>query len=393
MTHVLVIPSWYPSADSPVSGIFFRDQALALKEIGFRVGVAAPIPQSIRRLVAGRRSHIPEVSIEHDNGIPTYRSHFKYLAPGMSSLNTRAWLTAGERLCRRYIAEFGRPDVMHAQSAILGGVLAQKLGTEMDIPYVVTEHSSAFALDKISAHHIGMARHVYANAAARVVVSPELGKTLERVVGPEVKPWTWIPNMVDTFFLEKPEASVGKTKAAAPFVFLNVGLLKPTKGQALLLEAFSSKFAGCYDTELRIVGSGRLRHKLIRRTKDLGITEQVRFLGLLDRAAVRDEMRAADVFVLSSLYETFGVVLLEALACGTPVIATRCGGPQAFLTESDGLLVDVGDIDSLSQAMGTMRKTAVDYDHDALSSRCSERFGSEALASKLGNVLNKAIHQ
>ena len=75
--------------------------------------------------------------------------------------------------------------------------------------------------------------------------------------------------------------------------------------------------------------------------QEKALTEQVTFLGSLTREQVRQEVSEADAFVLSSEYETFGVVVIEALALGKPVIATRCGGPESIVVPSVGYLVEI----------------------------------------------------
>ena len=98
------------------------------------------------------------------------------------------------------------------------------------------------------------------------------------------------------------------------------------KGQADLLRAFAERFAGDPSVRLGIGGDGPERGRLHELAGSLAIAEQVDWLGALDRDGVRQAMCEADAFVLPSRLETFGVVVIEALACGLPVVATRSGG-------------------------------------------------------------------
>jgi len=86
------------------------------------------------------------------------------------------------------------------------------------------------------------------------------------------------------------------------------------------------------------------------------IQKKVNFLGLISNDHVHAEMKSADAFVLSSHYETFGVVLIEALACGKPIIATSCGGPECIVNKKNGLLITPRDIEKLVLAMKTIEK-------------------------------------
>jgi glycosyltransferase involved in cell wall biosynthesis len=165
------------------------------------------------------------------------------------------------------------------------------------------------------------------------------------------------------------------------------------KGQADLLQAFAARFQGDPTVQLRIGGDGPLRAELQTLALELGISEQVTFLGMLSREQVATEMQRADAFVLSSHYETFGVVLIEALACGTPIIATACGGPECIVRPSNGLLVPPGDVDALGAAMAQIRETSANYPPDALHSECMAQFGEQAVAAQLGQIYQSVLRE
>ena len=132
--------------------------------------------------------------------------------------------------------------------------------------------------------------------------------------------------------------------------FLACGRLVEQKGYPFLLKAFA-KVAAEQDAELHILGVGPLQPMLERLGADLGIAERVRFLGF--RSNPFAHMKAADVFVLSSLWEGFGNVIVEAMAMGTAVVSTRCPhGPDEIITDGeDGILVPVGDAEALASGM------------------------------------------
>ena len=88
-------------------------------------------------------------------------------------------------------------------------------------------------------------------------------------------------------------------------------------------------------------------------------------------------MMNSDCFVLSSNFETFGVVLIEALACGLPLIATKCGGPEDIINKQNGILMDVENQLQLEDAMITMYKNAHNYDKEKLRNYAKEKFGEK----------------
>src|SRR5207302_6621764 len=133
-------------------------------------------------------------------------------------------------------------------------------------------------------------------------------------------------------------------------------------------------------TRLRIVGEGPIRDGLERLCAERGIAGQVDFLGLLPAAGVREELLAADALVLASEVETFGVVVIEALACGRPVVVTASGGPDHLVTAANGLLVSTGDPAALRDGLREMRGRAADYDRAAIRAEELRLYGPEAFA-------------
>jgi glycosyltransferase involved in cell wall biosynthesis len=131
-------------------------------------------------------------------------------------------------------------------------------------------------------------------------------------------------------------------------LILTVGRLVPEKNFSGLLHAFSSVTKAMPDAELWIAGGGELRAQLEQQRSDLHLDDSVRFLGV--RADVPDLMRAADVFVLSSLFEGFGLVVAEAMASGTLTVATNAGG-IAEVMGGHGYCVPVGNQNALEAAL------------------------------------------
>jgi glycosyltransferase involved in cell wall biosynthesis len=104
---------------------------------------------------------------------------------------------------------------------------------------------------------------------------------------------------------------------------------------------------------------------------------------MLNREQVRDAMLICNAFVLPSLYETFGIVLIEALSCGKPVIATRCGGPEWILNEQNGFLVTKGDESYLANAMQRMVKNYHLFCPKLIREDCVGRFSEHVVVAQL----------
>lgn len=160
----------------------------------------------------------------------------------------------------------------------------------------------------------------------------------------------------------------------------NVGRLHPDKDQATLLKGFALAQAHLpAESRLAILGSGRLEQDLKALARELGIADKVLFLGQVPDA--RRYFQAFDVFALSSDHEPFGMVLLEAMAAGVPLLATACGGAKEVV-EGVGILFPFGDAEHLAQ--GLRHLAAMDQHQqrqcaEMMLARLRERFSDQAV--------------
>ncbi|NNC39774.1 MAG: glycosyltransferase [Acidimicrobiia bacterium] len=347
MTHVLIIPSFYPHAGSHLAGVFFREQAHALRKRGLKVGVVHADQRSLRGGV--RRTEWPapfRIRVSDDEGVPTFQSTVPGI-PKLPQARARVVLWQLDRLIGRYLEVEGVPDVVHCHGILWAGVAAVRAKPLSATPVVITAHSSAFGRGLIRAAEEKPIREALRSADLILAVSRALQTQLEqRVPGRQIDV---VPNLVDTDFFTLAERS-----RAEGFVWLSVGALNKNKGHGALLRSFATAFGGRSEVHLRVVGAGPETGRLQRLARDLQLQDRVRFLGALSREEVRNEMHQADGFVLASRIETFGVVLIEALATGLPVVATRSGGPDEIVIPTVGTLVPVDDERLLGEAMATV---------------------------------------
>lgn len=386
--HVLIIPSWYPNYPGHIQGCYFRQQALALKRYGHQVGVIdvkLRLPRSWKLLFNGFFGNSSEI----DEGLLTYRFCGIDWFRRIPRLRRWLWLHHGKKMIDRYVSQNGKPDIIHAHAMLNGGVLAKAVSERFAIPFVVTEHSSAFARGLVNQNQTELARGVATSAARRFAVSGEFCKLLVSHLGAVALPWEEIPNVVDREFIDT--ELLTRDIVTEPFVFLNVAFLTKNKGIDNLVAAFERAFRNDPGIILKIGGDGAERPRLEAMAAELGVADRVQFLGMLSRDQVREEMTNADVFVLSSHHETFGVVVIEALAMGKPVIATRCGGPESIVREQDGFLIPKDDVPALATAMKEMRSVYDSYDAAEIRAACNARYSESAIAEKLSTVYSEVL--
>ena len=160
----------------------------------------------------------------------------------------------------------------------------------------------------------------------------------------------------------------------------NVGRLHPDKDQATLLRGFAAALPGLpANSQLAILGIGRLEQDLKTLARELGIADRVLFLGQVPEA--RRYFRAFDVFALSSDHEPFGMVLLEAMAAGLPLLVTACGGAKEIV-EGVGILFPLGDAERMAQGLqrlATMTEQERQQCAQLMHDRLQERFCDQAV--------------
>lgn len=382
--HILIIPSWYPIYEGDIGGSFFREQAHALKKVGHKVGVIYPQVRSIKDVKGIYSKPYGQVYID-DEGIPTYRFHHLGV-PKLHKVQYKIWIRFGLQLFKKYVAEFGVPDIIHVHSLKPAGLLALEIKSRYGTPFIVTEHSSAFARGLIPKSYINYFKQVVNSSSYNIAVSHQFCTLLNHIFN--VDNWSYIPNIVNSNFTNFKSTASHSEKE---FNYLSVCFLTKIKAIDNLIHAFSLIHKKTPNAILNIGGDGEERDNLEKLVKDLNLENKVVFLGSLSRERVKLEMAKSSVFVLPSRYETFGVVLIEALALGKPVIATRCGGPESIIDDTVGTLVAVDDIKQLSEAMLDSYINYDEYNPDDIKKYCVNNFSEEAVTSKLTEIYKSVL--
>lgn len=387
--HILVIPSWYSTPRNPIRGSFFREQALALHKAGHRIGLLVP-PSRLRTLnglyevARGWRLAPSALDITDDSGLATYRLPWW----GWQGSVVPAWrgtlmLAAFDRYCR----EQGRPDVIHAHSILYAGYTAVAIKQARGVPVVLTEHAFNYLAPLwIMPDQRLRIRRALAHSDAVLAVSAALARAVESYApGMHVDV---LENIVDTTMFRPPDQEPPRE----PFTFAIIARLLRNKGHAGLLRAFAAAFRG-QPARLLVGGDGPQRRQLERLSAQLAVAGQVEFLGALSRQRVRETLWRSHVVISASRFETFGLTLAEAMACGRPVIATRSGGPETFVTPETGMLVPVNDAGALAQAMRQMAADYGRYSPAHIRAYCVERFSEAAVVSRLEAIYADVIRR
>lgn len=380
MKHILILPSSYTSAYNLISAPFFRDQALALKKQGNKVGVLCSLPISIKK-VFDQTKFFFEKEKYVDDGIPTRVFPFPSI-PKSFRLNSAIRLMIGKYLFKRYIKEVGMPDVIHVHN-FYSGDIAIWVKQKFDIPYVVTEHSSAFINNQLSKNQLRFAKNVYKNSDMNISVSIGFTELLIKKMGIQ---FITIPNLVDVDFF----TMVDKRESNSKFRFLNIGHLNANKNQIYLVKSFLEKFKGDLNKSLIVAGNGPQKRRIEDFIRNNDIHNQVSLLTAPSRKKVSELIHESDCLVVSSFIETFSVVIIESLSCGVPVVSVKSSGPSSIITNDDyGILCNIDQLgDSLNEVIERKDSFHKENLRNYVKDTYSEKAVSESLQSVYASVCN-----
>jgi glycosyltransferase involved in cell wall biosynthesis len=291
---------------------------------------------------------------------------------------------------RRILAalrELPPADLLHGHF-YAGARHLPEVSRALGIPYVVTEHSTAFTGANPTKHMTRArrrtARRVFDAAAAVLPVAASLGRLIASETG-TTTPLTVIHNPGDaTRFAPAP------SPPAAGFRVACVARLHPVKNQARLIEAVAAARAAVPAIELDIVGTGDTLDELRGVADRHGVADRVRFRGRLDSDAVAELLRESHVFALPSFTENCSVAIIEALLTGLPVLASDAGGNPELVDEDSGALLDPSDTGAWSHALVALATGRHPVDPTVIRERAMARFSIESRGIELDRVYRRA---
>jgi glycosyltransferase involved in cell wall biosynthesis len=414
----VVVASWFPAYDDPGAGRFVADQVEALAA----TGVVRPAVVSFdgSRLSGGATSRGRQAAAVLGHAATAIRSSEPVFLVGASGVepslpvarltipegSTRETGKAHAAIHRELALEaladrLGdasagpdglRPGIVHAHTAYPDGAAAAVLAARLGWPLIVTEHASF--IGRLIAEPILRERYaaVLAGAHRVLAVSEMLAGELRAAFPEHADAVSVVPNAVP-IHLFRP----ARLDERIPDELLFVGYRKAHKGTENLLRAVAIALRARPTITLRLVGGNadeaeeRGWHAL---AASLGIGEAVRFEEARDRAGVAEAMAGADLFVHPSPRETFGVVAVEALASGLPVVATDSGGVSEILgADPDrlGALVAIDDPEALAAAIVRTLERRASFDPADLRASVERRFGAPYVAERLLAIYREAL--
>lgn len=373
---VAIVPSWYNSDRAPSRGSFVKNQAMALAQRGLSVIVVAFDRDAPGPLLRVRRSV--------EDGL----AHVRIAVP--SPWHRLLGFYAPAFLARRLAAvlDTEAPDVVHAHAVRPAGVVTGLALAARNIPWCLTEHSGPLSAFWWTPHGKRQIDRAYGAADRLFGVSNNLMQEMRRCFPRGAAKAELLYNGIDTDIF-KPDRDDLRSPGAR---LLFVGGFVAGKGVSDLLRAVSSLPANV-DWTLSLVGAGALEPGLRGEARTLGIADRLQWLGAIPHGVMPQIYAEHDLLVVSSVAETFSLVSAEALACGVPVVATKCGGPEEVVGPLGLPLVPPGDHEALARAILDMLGRLSVFDRGAAVRSIAERFSMSALATRLETIYAQLVRE
>lgn len=379
--NILIIPSWYPNEENPLAGCFFKEQAIALAKMGHEVVVFNASLQGRKYIKSSLNFKIRKIEY---NGVVEY-------AYNVPSLGIYRLPSLGSKLFTLNVNKLWKYcpkkdfDIIHVHSFYPAGMAACYIKKKTDIPLIYTEHSSSVLDGKLSKAKVKQLKSLLYYSNEVISVGYNLKKALEKYTFND-RVIRIIPNMVDTsrFFYEPREKS-------EVYTFLVVGNLNRNKRIDWVVKAFYELRKSHNNIKLKIIGDGEQKDILLKLVYDLRLNEDVFFEGRCSRERVAEIMRSSNCFVLASKVETFGVVYIEAMACGLPIVIPEWNSSNIEILDHNYVLIQEDSVESLAHAMKIAYESRDEFDEQVISDKCVKYYSERGIASRLTNLYNEAF--
>jgi len=374
--NVLVIPGYYSDGQDPTKGIFIREQIQACKDI-HQIRVLFP-----QTFISGQEEfHFIK---QNEDNVVTYRTYLKILG---NPAKSNHYYTLNAVLSYELILKDGfKPHIIHAHLSYPSGIAAQILSRRFKIPYIITEHSRPGLIMRTPLRK-ALIPEAVKQASCVIAISNLLKEEL--VSANLAGNYKVLPNVVNHDVFYPGEKKVNYNNSINAVIVANMRT-DHIKGLKYLFEALSLIKDKLNNFKLYIIGDGETKDYYAEMSKRLGVFGFCEFHGYKKKTEIADLMRESDFFIMSSDYETGGCVLLEAMACGLPVISTRVGYARDEVNEQLGIVVDPKDSGSLAQGILQMLTTFHLYNRDEIR-KASEKYSYNAYCREMDKIYRQVV--
>lgn len=391
---ILIIPSWYPNSQNELVGSFFREQACLLNKNGFDIKILFGVEKQVGLI--NYLKILLKKKIENKKNLNT-----KYLiqepqAYAFNIYHYRKWpsklkLKKNKRLYTRAYKELTKtwkPELIHAQCSANAIVYSANISTTFSIPYVVIEHQT-FLIHYLKRYLQKDIMKAIENAYKVGAVSYHQQRCiLMHDINCEPK---IIWNLID-----ESKFQIVDRKPNSKFTILTITyshLIKDSGTFFKSLEAFNKISNG--DFEVIIIGNDSFKD--IKKAnssvfkslaKKHGVLNKCTFFPKLSREEINKQLQQCDVFVSTSIAETYGVAVREAMLCGKPVVTTKSGGVEDSISKETGIAVNIKDHEAIAQNLLKIKNKDITFVPQTIRNYVIKQSGTKAFIKTMTDFYN-----
>lgn len=295
---------------------------------------------------------IANKDIQENNQLwPTeYVKSIDLYCPRISSRITKRSLLRDIELSGKYIGKtlerlISNIELIHVHVSLPMGIIGAELSKHFGVPFILQEHSGPFEMHTDTKEKEEYVKKVFCQSKLILPVGQDLSNRMSKYII-ELEKIRVCSNLVRTDIF-KPQPIPPKENIIK---ILIISHLQPVKGLEIFIEAMSLLRDMDYQIKASIVGTGEDK-KLLKLISHYKLDDKISLFGRVEKKKLVDFYRDHHIYVCSSYTETFGLAPAEAIASGRPVVTTRCGGPDAFVNEKCGEIVEVGNPESLANGI------------------------------------------
>lgn len=380
MPKILFLTCWYPTEENPSAGVFIREHAQAVRLSGVDITV---LHLNVKRGGSFLKTHH---IVAESFGIPTIVLNIESIFwKWIYQIPWFLWLIIMNNFKSPFFSFLSGIDLIHSHVIFPAGIIGHKLSGILGVPQIISEHWTKTERFLKTSPFSFSARHAYNSSSAVLPVSLELEGIIKDNC-PQLKNIQVVPNIVDAgifSYKKKPQTSQIVFSAAGVWQKKRNFMKRPD----LFIEALG-RLKGKMDKgfKLLIAGGGNLTYELQKKCENLGIEVEIR--GFLSKKEIASMLQESSFFLHASEFETFGVVVYEALATGTPVIASRLTVFEDLIDETNGVLCR-NTIDEWEK--GITLAFQRDYNYSGISETFREKYSYRSVGKLLTDIYNKVL--
>lgn len=366
-------PTWYPNPQNWTLGSFVKKQILLASTFSLQTVIYVT---GNKKTADGLTMNI----IESNNLLELYVS----FTPSPSKITTLRRKNKAYKLAIEKLYELGlKPDFVHSHSISFASYFAKKTAKKHQVKWALSEHWSGFLPASNGFQKMPyIKRKIWINHSQKTDYMVCVSKILESSMinfGLGNNNYQIIPNVV--------EGDLNIDNNNEEFIFLNVSdMVDSVKNISGLIKAFETVWQDNKAVRLWLVGTGPDEKKLTDLIKNLPSKDAIQHFGRLKPEEVIKLYPKVSATIINSNYETFSVVAAESLYCGRPIISTKCGGPEEFATENEGIFIDINRPDQLKNAMVLLMKNYTNYEPKELHEHIKNQFSNKIIINKLKDL-------